>query len=226
MNVLSRLRRRYWPESFRLPYEPFGFGDTERCIEIPWAVSCFQEERRVLDVGYANAEDRYLRELVALRIPELYGLDRAKKDIAGIIPVIGDIRKTGFPEGFFDLVFCISTIEHVGRDNSIYFADKDPADEQGDFAAMKELSRITRKRGRIAITVPYGRYHDYGWFIQYDRARLKMLTEASDCKILRQSYFIYEDGWRSCPGEGLKGVLYKDNDAPAAAGLACVLLQR
>jgi len=71
-------------EFFQLPVQPYGIGDTERCIEIPWAISCYRGERRVLDVGYANAEDRYLDSLIALGIPELYGLDLAGKAVQGI----------------------------------------------------------------------------------------------------------------------------------------------
>ena len=73
MSIASRLYRRLRPAAFRLPEEPFGVGDTERCIEIPWAISCYRGEKRVLDVGYANAEDRYLNGPSLLSIPQLYG---------------------------------------------------------------------------------------------------------------------------------------------------------
>jgi len=226
MKILSNLRRRFRREGFRLPKEPFGVGDTERCIEIPWAFSCYWGEKRVLDVGYANAEDRYLNGLLSLGIPQLYGLDRIKKEIDGIIPKIGDIRKTDFPDECFDLVFCISTIEHVGRDNSIYFQDSCPIDDQGDFKAMEEISRITRKKGRIVLTVPYGKFHDYGWFIQYDKSRMDRLIRASNCDIMQSNFFRYDDGWFDCHQDDLTDILYHDNNASAAAGLICILLKK
>jgi len=169
--------------TFELPCQPFGMGDSERCIEIPWSISCYNGEERVLDVGYANAEDRYIKELLSLNIPELYGLDVVGKKIDGIIPVKGDIRRTGFPDNFFNLILCISTIEHIGRDNSIYFAGYRDKDAMGDFNALKEMCRITKKGGRIVLTVPYGRFHDYGWFTHYDDRRWDDLIRSSGCKI-------------------------------------------
>lgn len=225
MSTFSELWKRFRPKGFQLPPGPFGVGDTERCIEIPWAFSCYRCEKRVLDIGYANAEDRYLNGLLSLGISQLYGLDRITKDIKGIIPVAGDIRKTDFPDEFFDFVFCISTIEHVGRDNTIYLHAKDQIDDLGDFKAIGEISRLTRKGGRIVLTLPYGKFCDYGWFIQYDKNRLERLIKASRCKILQQDFFIYKEGWHTCNQNALMDIMYKDNGASAAAGLACILLE-
>jgi O-antigen chain-terminating methyltransferase len=211
---------------FELPCQPFGAGDTERCIEIPWAISCYGGEERVLDVGYANAENRYLKELLSLSVPELYGLDVVSKDVDGIIPIKGDIRRTSFPDNFFDLILCISTIEHIGKDNSIYFEDYNNADARGDYNAIKEMRRITKKGGRIVLTVPYGKLHDYGWFTHYDDRRWNDLIRFSGCRRLREDFFIYDDGWYKTDKASLKTVLYNDNDAPAAAGLVCAILKK
>ena len=51
--------------------DPVGYGDTERCVEIPWALSKYSDETTVLDVGYANAEERYIKSLLSLKIPNL-----------------------------------------------------------------------------------------------------------------------------------------------------------
>ena len=52
----------------------YGLGDSERCVEIPWVLSRFRSESRVLDIGYANAEPRYLQARDTLRIAFLVGL--------------------------------------------------------------------------------------------------------------------------------------------------------
>jgi SAM-dependent methyltransferase len=213
-------------EGFQLPTEPYGLGDTERCIEIPWALSCYRGERRVLDIGYANAEDRYLEPLNALRMPLLYGLDLVSKPVQQIHPVVGDVRRAPFRNSAFDLVLCISTIEHVGWDNGIYFKGRLSKDPEGDLHAVREMARITREEGRIVITVPYGKRWNYGWFQQYDRHRLDKLISVSGCRVLKKELFVYRDGWLYASEKDLRDVLYKDNDAPAAAGLACILLER
>jgi SAM-dependent methyltransferase len=209
---------------FKLPHEPYGKGDTERCIEIPWAISCYHGEEKVLDVGYAHAEERYIKELLGLSTPTLYGIDLVGKHIESIVPVIGDIRKSPFDSGSFDLIFCISTIEHVGRDNSIYYQGPSPIDEFGDLKAIEEMSRMLKRQGRMVLTVPFGKYINYGWFIHYDENRMNELISASNCEICNQDFFIYRDGWRSCRKKDLRDISYKDNGAPAAAGLACLLL--
>lgn len=211
---------------FTLPAEPFGQGDTERCIEIPWAVSCYRDEKRVLDIGYANAEDRYVSKLLSLNIPQLFGIDMVPKNYPGVVSVVGDIRSTSFPEEFFDLVFCISTIEHIGRDNSVYHIPSEGEDDEGDFKALQEIYRIVKSRGRVVVTVPYGKSYDYGWFIQYDNARLQRIIGSSKFSIVRDDYFIYRSGWYNCDKSELMSILYQDNTAPAAAGLACILLEK
>jgi SAM-dependent methyltransferase len=214
------------PPLFTLPAEPFGQGDTERCVEIPWAVSCYRDEERVLDVGYANAEDRYISDLLSLNIPQLFGIDVMPKRCPGIISVGGDIRDTPFPDNFFDFVLCISTIEHIGRDNSVYRIPFDGADDEGDFKALQEICRMIKPYGRAVVTVPYGKLHDYGWFIHYDDTRLQRLVKSSNFSIILDDYFVYRSGWHKCDKSELVNVLYKDNNAPAAAGLACILLEK
>jgi O-antigen chain-terminating methyltransferase len=203
-----------------------GYGDSERCIEIPWALSKYSGEQTVLDIGYANAEERYIKSLLLLNIPCLYGLDISEKHIEGIISHIGDIRNTDFNDNFFDLVFCISTIEHIGRDNAIYKKDFYEDADNGDFEALKEIFRITKNEGNVVLTVPFGKFFDYGWFIHYDENRLKKLLSSSPFEIVEMEFFRYENGWQKCDKSELIDTLYNDNNAPAAAGLVCILLEK
>jgi SAM-dependent methyltransferase len=206
--------------------EIIGLGDSERCIEIPWGLSKYSDEQTVLDIGYANAEERYIKSLLSLKIPYLHGLDISKREIEGIISHLGDIRKTNFDDNFFDFVFCISTLEHIGRDNSIYRADCIEDEDQGDLDAIREIYRITKNEGKIVITLPFGKLFNFGWFIHYDENRLNTLLNACPFEILKEEFFIYKNGWHKCDINDVKDVLYHDNEAPAAAGLVCLLLKK
>ena len=203
-----------------------GYGDTERYVEIPWALSKYSNEQTVLDIGYANAEERYIKFLLSLKIPNLHGLDISERKIEGLISHVGDIRNTNFEDNYFDLIFCISTIEHIGRDNSVYKANFTEDLEKGDLDALKEIYRITKTGGKIIITVPFGKFFNYGWFVQYDETRLNKLLNSCPFEILEKDFFKYENGWHKCDKNDLKDTLYHDNNSPAAAGLVCLLLKK
>ena len=171
--------------------ETSGFGQSERFIEIPWCLNRINGAHTVLDIGYAHAEQAYLGGLANLRIPNLHGLDIAPPKQCTIAepnsttrqlltPMQGDLRGTTYPNEMFDLILCISTIEHVGMDNAIYLnLGSDPRDLRGDFQAMQELARITKPGGRFLVTVPFGKTENHGSFRQYDLDRLMRLCTSS-----------------------------------------------
>src|SRR5207302_7550418 len=130
-----------------------------------WCLARYDGEARVLDVGYAFAEPAYLAGLVALGAPGLTGVDLAEADVPGLRPVIADVRSLPLEDGTFDLIFCISTLEHVGRDNSVYAVDA-AREEQGDEAALRELHRVLARDGRVLLSVPTGEHDDQGWQLQ------------------------------------------------------------
>src|SRR5688572_25539662 len=95
-------------------------GTDERAIEIPWALSRLRGESRVLDVGYAFAEPAYLVGLVEAVAGEPVGVDLAEREVPGLRGVVADVRDLPFEQRSFDVALLISTLEHVGRDNTVY----------------------------------------------------------------------------------------------------------
>lgn len=214
---------------FQLPYQPYAYQDTERAIEIPWALSCIGNEEIVLDVGYAFAEPRYLNELCNLQLKELHGVDYVLNENVNskMRKSLSDIRRIEcFSDSYFDTILCVSTIEHVGFDNSIYFKENNYNKSlDDDLKVIQELVKILKKGGRLVITIPFGKKIDYGWFMQYDIKRLNRLINHSGCTVNRLEYFIYKnDGWYKAETDQLINIEYKSNNAPAAAGIACLLL--
>ena len=197
----------------------YGVGDSERCVEIPWVLSRFQGEPRVLDIGYANAEPRYLRALDALGIPCLIGLDIAAVSQPGIFGVAGDALAPPFRPGTFDLICAISVIEHIGRDNSVYFDRRQTIRKFADLEAAASLASLLRVGGRLLVTLPFGRLEDHGWFIQYDLSRITALVAMTCCELTAAEYYAYDPyGWSGplnpatlgeipyCPGRGAGAV--------------------
>lgn len=96
---------------------------------------------RLLDVGCGAG--RYLQLMRALGW-NVIGVDtsseaiRVARDVVGLEAHVGDVRDLGLLEASFDAVTLAHTLEHV----------PEPVD------ALRELRRVTRRGGRLAIVVP------------------------------------------------------------------------
>jgi SAM-dependent methyltransferase len=184
----------------------------ERAVEIPWCLARYDGERRVLDVGYAFAEPSYLAGLVALGAEKLVGVDLASADLDS---VVADVRTLPFEDGSFDLVLCLSTLEHVGRDNAVYSVDA-AREAQGDEAALRELRRVLAGDGRLLVTVPTGVAEDQGWQVVRPPGEWIALFE-------RTGFLVYEDelyvrdpsGWRTASSAEAGAARYGDSSAGA-----------
>ena len=154
------------------PFDPDGpvgsAGCSERVVEVPWVLSRYRGERRVLDVGYANAPAAYLALLLGLGVEELHCVDLARRPLLGAVASTADVRRLPYPDQAFALVLCVSTLEHVGLNNERYapLVEADP----GDVEALAEMARVLVPGGRLLVTVPIGRRENHGWFHQYDPA--------------------------------------------------------
>jgi SAM-dependent methyltransferase len=187
-------------------------GD-ERPIEIPWALGRARGARRVLDAGSAFAEPAYLAALVALGADELVAVDLAPVDVPGLHAVVADLRDLPFEDASFDLALCISTIEHVGFDNSVYGIDAE-RDDDGIARALGELRRVLAPDGRLVVTVPTGVREEHGWFVQLEpdewRARLAAAGfEAVDV----ETYALGPEGWAAAAD--VAGARYGEQGAGA-----------
>jgi SAM-dependent methyltransferase len=222
-----------WPEALsdqvsQFSHPLYGAGDSERAVEIPWALSRYRGERRVLDVGYANAEPRYLSALEELRVPLLAGIDLARARVPGIRGVVADVRRPPFQPGSFELIIAISVIEHIGRDNKIYLGSdqRDQHETTGDFSAVSALGTLLTPGGRLLVTVPFGVAEDHGWFIQYDARRLERLADASGLSMAEAHFYRYDGAWGGPhTSEQLAGCRYGQG-ATAAAGVACLTFEQ
>jgi SAM-dependent methyltransferase len=173
----------------------------DRLIELPWTLARYRGERRVLDVGYAFAEPAYLAALVELGAPELVGVDLSEADVPGMRTLRADVRSLPFRDGSFDVAFCISTLEHVGRDNRRYGFDEEP-DEHGMRAALSELRRVLRRGGRLLLTVPCGEPQELGWYVQLDPAGWRRVFEEGGFSVVELEFYEQRaDGWRAAPAD-------------------------
>jgi SAM-dependent methyltransferase len=198
----------------------------ERAVEIPWALSRLRGAERVLDVGTANAHPAYLAALLRTRPRELVAADLVAPEVPGARSVVADVRTLPFPDRAFDLALCISTLEHVGRDNRVYGVATDDA-RGGEEKALAELRRVLDRRGRLVVTVPCGEPEERDWFVQHDRDGWNALFLGGGFAVVDQE--VYErrpEGWRAADPFDSAGVRYGERGAGASAVLCTELRPR
>lgn len=228
----SSIPQQYFPESVRLPKD-YGKGMNERVVEILIARLTCQPGRRVLDIGNSNATNAHLRMVKTLQGSiDITGIDIVPaNDVVRSIYArskVGNIVKTDFHEGSFDLIWCISALEHFGMDNSIYTKDF-ALDKEMDMRALEEMMRILRTGGTLYISVPFGKLEDHGWHRNYDNGRWqKLLAIARPAARIDELYFKYSDerGWSVATSEELSCTGYLDHHNSGASGLAVALIHK
>ncbi|MDX6439919.1 MAG: hypothetical protein QOF45_2502 [Gaiellaceae bacterium] len=197
-------------------------GTDERVVELPWVLARLRGDR-ALEVGYAFAEAPYLAALLLAGFDELTGVDLAEADVPGMTTVRADVRALPFDNGTFDLVLCVSTLEHVGADNTGYGLEAED-DAAARLTALRELRRVLAPSGRLLITVPCGEPGDYGWFRQDDvRGWTRLFTRAGFFVEEQEVYELTEEGWRSSPELVSDGLRYGER-GPAASAVFCAEL--
>ena len=192
---------RVFAQSKPLP-EGYGFRLDERIIEYPWVLSRLPEEPcRLLDAGSVLNFDYIINH------PTLGNKDIS---ILTLFPeascfwgkrisyLYADLRDTPFRDNYFDSIICISTLEHVGMDSYIYTggqlaSKKDP----GSFTnVIEEFNRILKARGTLFLTMPYGKYSDFGFFQQFDASLVGKAIKFFAGSLAESSYYRYLDsGW-------------------------------
>jgi SAM-dependent methyltransferase len=180
--TMLKIARRFidietWPRGSR--YFEYGFTITRILL------SGFKG--RVLDIGCA-ALSNYLPLSLSLLGYEVYGIDLLDFMLLrhpNFHFSRQDIRKTTFQDNFFDYVYAISSIEHVGLTGRYSVTEEDP---EGDLKAVQEVIRIISPNGKFLMTLLYGK----GEVVKpkhriYGSARLRELTK--NWKVTEEVYF-------------------------------------
>lgn len=197
-------------------------GTDERVIEIPWVLSRLCASGRVLEVGYAFAETAWLGALLRSGV-DLVGIDLATRDVEGMEAVEGDVRDLTFTDRSFDQILLVSTLEHVGADNTVYGVEAEGG-ASARLDALRELRRVLRPGGTLLVTVPLGEPGDHGWFRQEDEEGWMSLFARADFFVEEvETYELGEDGWRATATFRAEDVRYGER-GPAASAVLCAEL--
>lgn len=202
-DLLKRLRGRG-------PLPPgYGVGLDERCIEYPWMLAHVPDGPGImLDAG-STLNHGFILDQPVLRCKMLHILTLAPEAIhlrrKGITYLFEDLRDIPIRDAYYDTIVCVSTLEHVGFDNTLYSNNETHREHRpGDFMiAMRELSRVLKSGGSLLLTVPFGAYRDFGTFQQFDRTLLSSAVEAfgKSGEVVEAFYRYSAEGWNVVEAE-------------------------
>ncbi|NJR23786.1 MAG: glycosyltransferase [Richelia sp. CSU_2_1] len=165
----------------QLSYNRFAHNNnppSERAVEIPIAcnfIARLPDKTKLLEVGNVL---QYYPELIpagaeiqARRIIDKY------ETAAGVEQV--DLMDLD-PEEKYSGIICVSTVEHIGQgiDPNQSYGDKlEKNDWQGPLRAIAKIYDLLSDNGQALITVPFGRYLERGWYVQFSQDYLNLLFE-------------------------------------------------
>jgi SAM-dependent methyltransferase len=239
-------------ERSRLP-ESFGVGFDERCVEYPWLLSQLDAEpETVLDAG-STLNQVFIVDQPLFQRKKLHILTLGPEDDCfwhkGISYLYDDLRDVPIRDDYYDTIVCLSTLEHVGCDNSFYKKDESGREQRLDdfLLAMQSLRRVLKPGGSLFFSVPFGVYRHFGTFQQFDRELLSRAIAAFGKALeLAQTFYRYDgNGWQTASARDCAECEYvgwvadvwqrrrwpkplpvEDDRAAAARAVACVSLTK
>ena len=152
--------------------------------------------------------------------------------------LFADLRSLPLKDATYDRVVSLSTLEHVGMDNSQYGANggRAPDPEAEVRLAVGELWRVLKPGGTLLLSVPYGHPDDFGWMRVFSAEQLETLLAAFEGDVAVRTFFRYDaHGWQLSSAEEAAHERYRDHFSAAAPGadravaaraVACVELRK
>lgn len=181
----------------------YGFRLDERVVEYPWFFSRLKDsEQVILDAG-SVLNHRQILAAHKLKSRKLYISTLFYEARPDIIPspsyVYEDLRAMCFQAEFMDAVCCLSTLEHVGMDNTKLYTPDETKNENSlaDYLqVIAECRRVLKPGGTLYLSVPFGRHKDHGWFQVFDSAMVNNIIDVFKPSSSAKTFFRYEnDQW-------------------------------
>lgn len=184
--------------------------NTERFAEIPFVLENMPDPpAKLLDVSCSYS--LFLLEMDKLGI-DAYGIDINDYGIPYSKFIKADARNIPFEDKSFDVVTCISALEHFGLVQTPYHSDV-VYDPEAAFTATREMVRVLKDDGIIILTLPFGYAKGawLDWVKFYNSDMIKQLIDSANLSIFKKQIKACKNNlWREVPEEEGEKVLTTD----------------
>ena len=221
--------------------------------------------KRLLDVGWTMSPPEWLGVLLAVRRAGTHvtGIDivepsrvksrflpEMREELLGVPVIVGDVREYESSDESYDLITCVSTLEHIGFDQATEpevsdtvfvrsnLVDEVPVGRSStvDKEFLDSVFRNLSRGGRLLLTVPAGAdrailHQDslglYTRQYEYGMASWKTILEDSRFSVSDEAYFVWDSnvGWQQA--SGISDLTHHTSELMAfAVGCACAELIR
>jgi SAM-dependent methyltransferase len=196
----------------------YGFRLDERIVEYPWFLSRLPNSSgRLLDAGSVLNFD-YILEQNKLESKNIFISTLAPEPFCywykRVSYVYEDLRNSGFRDEHFDWIASLSTIEHIGLDNTMLYTSEESKNENFGAScldAVREYKRMLKPGGVLYLSFPFGQHGNYGWFQIFDSKMLDEVISTFSPNSYTEFHYRYEpDGWTTSSRDLSKHATYFD----------------
>ena len=238
---------------------------SERCVEIPWVSAHINSATEVLDIGWSMSPPEWLGVLLKARRggTSITGIDivdpnrvrtrflpEMADEVLDVPVIVEDFLVFDSPTADYDLITCVSTLEHIGFDaatpshvtESVFSRSASAEEAHANRAAdtdalfLSAAHRLLSSGGRILLTVPVGanrpilHQDSLGLFtyqFEYGQEPWEQILSDTRFEVTDEAYFRWseETGWEQT--NSIVELTDQTSELkPYAVGCACVELTR
>lgn len=220
---------------------PISYID-ERIVEIPWVIEKLRiiDNLKILDAGctlnYKYLIEKIIKNKNKIDFVNLYREKYSYSD--NLVNYIdSDISNLNIVNKSYNIVTCISVLEHIGFDNQIYNNNMKKIknvniNKDLYISAISEISRVLTNEGVAYLSFPYGKKILFDNLQQFDENDIKRIIKIFKPKNYNAQYYKYfseEKKWNEVSAKDCKNTepIYFDRKiALAANSVALIVLNK
>jgi len=180
----------------------------ERLIEYKWIFNELTKSSKKLNLLDAGSTLNFpiiiekLKNRYNITIQTLYPENYSFYD-EGISYIYEDLTKKKFNKNTFDIITCISTLEHVGFDNSIYSNRRKKISKNKNklnyLKVIDNFQFILKTGGVLLLTMPYGAPKEYKNLQVFDEKKINNIIKKFKPQKSFIKYANFNQGiWKEC----------------------------